>query len=104
MDFRDLVADMDEVLVTDLGDIATVNGREIEGFLEVPWLEPKFGKLNTGLREPHFVIPVVDAQGVAAGQVVIVDMPAQDGGGTYDLVKLEPDGTGWVALVLRLKA
>ena len=95
---------MDALVLDGLGDIGLVDGREIAGFFSAPWLQPRMGRINTALREPQFEIRVSDAAGIEPGQVVVVDLPIQDGGGDYDLVKLEPDGTGWVALLLRAKA
>jgi hypothetical protein len=106
MSFRDLVAGMDARLLDVLGDEAVIEGidRPIPGFLSAPWLQPKLGRINTALREPRFEIRVSDAVGITPGRRVFIDLPAQDGGGSYDLVKLEPDGSGWVALILRVKA
>ncbi|MDT9644035.1 hypothetical protein HBO40_00335 [Pseudomonas protegens] len=106
MSFRDRVAVMDTRLLDVLGDEAVIEGidRPIPGFLAAPWLQPKLGRINTGLREPRFEIRVSDAAGITPGRHVSIDLPAQDGGGNYDLVRLEPGGTGWVALVLRAKA
>ncbi|MGX0889037.1 hypothetical protein AB7M22_001045 [Pseudomonas sp. ADAK2 TE3594] len=104
MRFRELSDDMDALVLDGLGDIGLVDGREIAGFFSAPWLQPRMGRINTALREPQFEIRVSDAAGIEPGQVVVIDLPIQDGGGDYDLVKLEPDGTGWVALLLRVKA
>lgn len=103
MGFRELSEDMDALVLDGLGDMGTVGGREIAGFFSAPWLQPRMGRINTALREPQFEIRVSDASGIEPGQLVLIDLPAQDGGGQYDLVKLEPDGTGWVALLLRAK-
>lgn len=104
MGFRELSDDMDALVLDGLGDMAMVGDREIAGFFSAPWLQPRMGRLNTALREPQFEIRAIDAVGVESGQVVFVDLSVQDGGGQYDLVKLEPDGTGWVALILRMQA
>ncbi len=101
--FRELSDDMDALVLDGLGDTGTVGGREIAGFFSAPWLQPRMGRIITGLREPRFEIRVCDADGVEEGQLVDIDLPAQDGGGLYDLVKLEPDGDGWVALLLRAR-
>lgn len=95
---------MDALVLDGLGDIGLVDGREIAGFFSAPWLQPRMGRINTALREPQFEIRVNDVAGIEPGQLVVIDLPVQDGGGDYDLVKLEPDGTGWVALLLRAKA
>ncbi|CAI8896659.1 Molybdopterin oxidoreductase [Pseudomonas sp. IT-232MI5] len=105
MGFRDLIAEVDAVVFETLGDTARIEGREepVLGMFAAPWLQPKFGKLNTGLREPRFEIRVSDSQGLEQGMLVSVDLPALDGGGDYDLIQLEPRGDGLVALILRLR-
>lgn len=94
---------MDEQLLAVLGDEAVIEGREdpVPGFIAVPWLQPKFGQIKTPVREPVFSIRGVDAVGVTTQKRLVVDLPADEGGGTYIIVKLEPDGTGWINLVLR---
>lgn len=104
MGFRELSDDMDALVLDGLGDMATVGGREIAGFFSAPWLQPRMGRINTALREPKFEIRAIDADGIESGQLVSIDLSVQDGGGQYDLVQLEPDGTGWVALILRMRA
>jgi len=103
--FRDLIAEVDAVVFETLADTARIEGRvePVFGMFAAPWLQPKFGKLNTGLREPRFEIRVSDSQGLEQGMLVSVDLPALDGGGDYDLIQLEPSGDGLVALILRLR-
>jgi hypothetical protein len=104
--FRDLIAEVDAVVFETLGDTAWIEGRKepVLGMFAAPWLQPKFGKLNTGLREPRFEIRVSDSHGLEQGMLVSVDLPALDGGGDYDLIQLEPSGDGLVALILRMRA
>ncbi|MNJ60227.1 hypothetical protein D3C77_559450 [compost metagenome] len=102
MGFRDLLEDMDDTVFDVLGDPVQIEGREVQGMFSAPWLQPKLGRINTGLREPHLVIRVADAQGVSERQQVVVDLPVQDGGGNYIIVRPEPGGDGLVTLVLRL--
>ncbi|CAI8815880.1 RecJ_OB domain-containing protein [Pseudomonas sp. IT-P74] len=106
MAFRDLVAEVDAVVFETLGDSARIEGRDepVLGMFAAPWLQPKFGKLNTGLREPRFEIRVSDSLGLEPGLLVSIDLPALDGGGDYDLLQLEPSGDGLVALILRMRA
>jgi len=106
MGFRDLIADIDAVVFETLGDSARIEGREepVLGMFSAPWLQPKIGKLNTGLREPRFEIRVRDSHGLEQGMLVSVDLPVLDGGGDYDLLQLEPSGDGLVALILRMRA
>jgi len=94
---------MDEQLLAVMGDEALIEGRDlpVPGFMSVPWSQPKIGQLKTQVREPTFSIRVADALGVTAQQRLVVDLPPEEGGGAYIIVKLEPDGTGWINLVLR---
>lgn len=103
MAFRDLIDDIDEVVFETLGDSAVIEGRQepVLGMFSAPWKQPQFGKLNTGLREPRFEVRVKDSDGLVKGLRVSVDLPALDGGGDYDLLQLEPNGNGLVALILR---
>ena len=106
MGFRDLIAEVDAVVFETLGDTARIEGRDepVLGMFAAPWLQPKFGKLNTGLREPRFEIRVSDSHGLSKGLLVSVNLPELDGGGDYDLLQLEPSGEGLVALILRKRA
>ena len=106
MAFRDRVAEVDAVVFETLGDSARIEGRDepVLGMFAAPWLQPKFGKLNTGLREPRFEIRVSDSHGLEQGLLVSIELPALDGGGDYDLLQLEPSGDGLVALILRMRA
>ncbi|MFR0674635.1 hypothetical protein ACLUUI_14430 [Enterobacterales bacterium AW_CKDN230030176-1A_HGKHYDSX7] len=101
MAFRDLIDDMDTVVFDVLGDLAHIEGRGILGMFSAPWLQPKLGQINTGLREPHLVIRVGDNAGVDTRQSVVVDLPPEDGGGNYIITRIEPGGDGLVTLVLR---
>ena len=105
MGIRELMADVDAVVFETLGDTARIEGRDepVLGMFSAPWLQPKIGKLNTGLREPRFEIRVSDSHGLEQGLLVSVDLPALDGGGDYDLLQLEPSGDGLVALILRMR-
>lgn len=106
MAFRDLIDGIDEVIFDTLGDSAQIEGRSepVLGMFTAPWKQPQFGKLHTGLREPRFEIRVSDSDGLSQGLLVVIDLPALDGGGNYDLLQLEPGGDGLVALILRKRA
>lgn len=104
MAFRDLIDDVDDTVFDVLADRALIEGREVQGMFSAPWLQPKFGRLATALREPHLVIRVKDNAGVETRQRVEVDLPKEDGGGVYTIASIEPGGDGLVALVLRKTA
>ena len=103
MAFRDLIEDIDGVVFETLGDTAQIEGRTepVLGMFSAPWKQPQIGRLNTGLREPHFVVRVADSDGLSKGLLVTIDVPDLDGGGDYDLLQLEPSGDGLVSLILR---
>lgn len=101
MAFRDLIDEVDDTVFEVLGDAAQIEGRDVLGMFSAPWLQPKLGRINTGLREPHLVIRVADNAGVQSRQKVEIDLPEEDGGGTYTITNIEPGGDGLVALVLR---
>lgn len=56
MGFREQVAFMDRALLDVLGDEAEIEGmaEPVPGFFSAPWLQPKLGQINTGVREPVF--------------------------------------------------
>ena len=101
MAFRDLVDDVDDVVFDVLGDSAQIDGRPVVGMFSAPWLQPKLGQIRTALREPHLVIRVGDNAGVEVRQRVVIDLPPEDGGGTYTIAGIEPGGDGLVTLILR---
>lgn len=103
MAFRELIDDIDDVVFETLGDSALIEGRTeaVLGMFSAPWKQPAFGKVQTAIREPRFEIRVKDSEGLSKGLRVTVDVPALDGGGDYDLLQLEPNGNGLVALILR---
>lgn len=103
MAFRDQVAAMDGPLLEVLGDEAMIEGRDepVPGFFSAPWLQPKLGRINTGLREPVFAVRIAEANGIKEGQRLVCQLAPEDGGGRYVITKREPDGTGWINLILR---
>ena len=104
--FRDLIDDIDDVVFETLGDSAQIEGRAepVLGMFSAPWKQPAFGKVHSAIREPRFEIRVKDSEGLIKGLRITVDVPALDGGGEYDLLQLEPNGNGLVALILRKRA
>lgn len=101
MAFRDLVDDLDDTIFEELGDCAQIDGRDVLGMFSAPWLQPKLGQIRTSLREPHFVIRVKDNAGIETKQKLVIELPAEDGGGIYTITSIEPGGDGLVTLVLR---
>ena len=93
--FRELAAEMDSAIFDELADDATIDGRPVRGMFSAPWLAPQVGRLNTGIVEPHLIVQDADAGGVGNGAQVIFD------GIGYEVVAIEPDGTGVTVLVLR---
>ncbi len=93
--FRELAAEMDSAIFDELGDDAKIDGRPVRGMFSAPWLAPQVGRLNTGIVEPRLIVQDADAGGVGNSAQVIFD------GLGYEVVAIEPDGTGVTVLVLR---
>lgn len=111
--FREQAARMDALLVARLGDRALlVDGSEVFGAFFSPFLGAeiggggghKFGSVANAdeVLEPTLTLRTVDAVALVKGSKITIDLPALDGGGTYLVVKPEPDGAGMVVLKLRL--
>ena len=103
MAFRENVAFMDSALLDVLGDEAEIDGlaEPVPGFFSAPWLQPKLGQINTGLREPTFAVRIMHANGIKEGMQLIIKLAPEDGGGRYVIAARKPDGTGWINLTLR---
>lgn len=101
--FRDQTAFMDGALLDVLGDEAEIEGVDdpVPGFFSAPWLQPKLGHINTGLREPVFAVRIMHANGIKEGMHLVVKLAPEDGGGRYVIAARKPDGTGWINLTLR---
>ncbi|MGQ5522643.1 head-tail joining protein [Chitinimonas sp. PSY-7] len=99
MDFRALAQAMDETLFMALADVGELDGKPVRGMFAAPWLQPALGKLNTSIREPHFIVRDSDCTQVrrgAQGSVLTIQ-----GMGCFEVVSIEPDGSGLTTLVLR---
>jgi len=96
-DFRAKVAHMDSALFAHLSDAAAVNGVPVRGMFSVPWSDPRLGSMRTGVVEPTLVLRDADAAGVQLADTV------QVAGKVFEVISLEPDGTGFTTLVLREK-
>lgn len=109
--FREQAARMDALLVDRLGDRAQgVDGNEVAGV----FLSPYFGQEMAGgshkiggvtnpddVQQPTFTLRAVDAVAFPKGASLDVNLPAEDGGGVYTVVRQQPDGCGMVGLELR---
>ena len=78
-----------------LADQADIVGRPVRGMFSSPWRAPQVGRLDTGLIEPQLIVRDLDAVDVARGTTLSFD------GQTFEVVGIEPDGTGVTALILR---
>jgi hypothetical protein len=94
--FRDvLVAEMDAAIFEELADDVEIDGAPARGMFSAPWLQPEIGRLKTGLIEPRLEVRDGDAAAVKVCSIVVFD------GHEYEVVSIEPDGTGITTLVLR---
>lgn len=95
MDFAALCDRMDAQIEKRLSDRATLDGIECLGMFSLAWREPRLGQMDTGLVEPRLILRDADAATAKRGSHVTTR--SRD----YDVVSVEPDGTGWTALALR---
>lgn len=95
MNFSDLTAATDQATLDACGDDAVLDGRPVRILYCAPWIEPPLGTLRTSLTQPMAYLPASHLSGAAEGSVLAY------GGVDYDVVGLEPDGTGWIGLSLR---
>ena len=108
--FRALADRMDALAVQRLGDPATLaDGRPVYGAFASPFVGAEIGGGKTGaarlggainadeVLEPTLTARVVDVQ---RGDHLTIELPALLGGGRYKVVRLKPDGSGMVDLVL----
>lgn len=94
--FRELVSEMDEAIFEALSDDElTIDGRPVLGMFSAPWIAPKIGRLRTEILEPQVAVLDGDAVGVENGSVVEFNHDR------YEVVAVEPDGTGITDIVLR---
>ena len=94
-DFRALGNELDASVFDALADQVDIAGRPVRGMFSSPWLAPQVGRLDTGLIEPQLIVRNLDAVDVARGTTLSFD------GQTFEVVGIEPDGTGVTALILR---
>lgn len=110
--FRAMADRMDALLVSRLGDRATLaDGREVYGAFASPFVGAEIGGQGVGKRlgatinadevlEPTLTVRVVDVIGVKKSDLLTVELPTDLGGGLYKVSRLRPDGAGMVDLVL----
>lgn len=95
--FSVIAARLDTAVFDRLSDPASIDGRPVRGMFRAPWMQPAMGTMQTGLNEPTLVVRDADAADADQGSLV------ENAGKTFDVVSIEPDGTGITTLVLRLR-
>lgn len=96
-DFSAIAARLDTAVFSRLSDPASIDGRPVRGMFRAPWMQPVMGTMQTGLNEPTLVVQDADVADAAQGSLI------ENAGKTFDVVSIEPDGTGTTTLVLRLR-
>lgn len=116
--FRRLAARMDSVLVERLGDPATLgDGTEIKGAFTSPFIGASLAQKAGGAKtlgatvanldavlEPTFTGRAADLAHVKPKAPITIELPAELGGGRYEVVKTQPSGDGFIDLILRARA
>lgn len=95
MNFSDLAAATDQAVLDACGDPAVLDGSPARILYCAPWLEPRVGTLRTDITQPMAFMPSANLGAAGPGSVLAY------GDTDYDVVAVEPDGAGWVGLVLR---
>lgn len=109
--FRGRMAQRTGRILHRVGDCARLaDGSEVLGIFANPALDPQLGskRLSNGvdsaeLDEPRFAVLSAEAARLPRGTVLIIELPAHEGGGTYTVVRQEATGDGMVSLVLEVK-
>lgn len=118
--FRAVAARMDAMLAERMGDRAVLvdGGRILRGTFASPFQGAEIGGktkgftlgapgsaiVNTaGYSEPTFQMLATDTPGLTKGMQLDVQLPAEEGGGRYEVLSLKPDGAGMIDVVLRAK-
>lgn len=94
-DFVDTFESIDALLVSAIGDDATIEGEPVRGVFDSPFIGPQIGGTRTNVSEPRFTARNCDVENAAVGHVLRhrdID---------YVIVRTEPTGDGISALVLR---
>lgn len=94
----ELIASMDDTVFDVLSDSAWLAGEELAGMFYAPWLAPSLGGMKTHIREPHFTVRDDVAARVREGDVLTVGRH-----GEFEVLDLQPDGSGLTAIILRGK-
>lgn len=94
-DFNTLATRLDTAVYFHLADPATLDGATVRGMFVAPWTQPRLGTMNTGVVAPTLMLRDADAAKAAHGSRVGFQ------GRYFDVVSVEPDGTGLTSLVLR---
>lgn len=103
VDFSALGARMDAAIIVHLSDAAILDGDPVRGIFTAPWMQPRLGSMHTGIVEPTLVVRDEAAAEATEGSVVEAPVGSliAPAGCSFDVVRVEPDGTGMTALVLR---
>lgn len=95
VDFQALATRMDDAVFARLTDAATLDDEPVAGAFQAPWTQPRLGALRTEVIEPTLLLRDAPAAPAQLGSIVT------HAGRTYEVVGIEPDGTGVTSLVLR---
>ncbi|WP_322999964.1 hypothetical protein [Castellaniella sp.] len=102
-DFSALAARMDAAIIVHLSDPAILDGAPVRGMFAAPWIQPAMGSMRTDVVEPTFTVRDATAAEAVEGSIVLAPEGSAiaPSGATFAVVSVEPDGTGFTALVLR---
>lgn len=98
LDFLARTAARDVPLLSVAGDPGTLDGRAVRGVFASEFQGPRLGGVPTDLVEPTYYLPVPDIGISGRGSILHIAATINE---DYEVVRVEPDGSGWAYLVLR---
>jgi len=97
MNFKQAFTAHDTAIIDAVGDDALLDGEPVRGLFSAPWLQPDVGTLRTGIKEPMFTAQDSIVANAKKGSEFEHDKKK------YNVVNIEPDGTGMTTLILRIQ-
>ena len=93
--FLDFVESNDASMLNELGDPANLDGVAVMGIYEAEFTGPTFGGVPTDIVEPSYYMQAAKVGSSGQGSCLVVE------GLTFKVVRVKPDGTRMVYLILR---
>jgi len=86
----------------EFADTATLNSVPVRGIFDSAYDNAGVGMVGMASSQPAFTLPSADAPASSVGKTLVVTSGV--GAGTYKVVEVHPDGTGFTLLLLERSA